>query len=71
LTLRSTHTFVELEVPAELYDFVTKAMIDADYGHVFEVGSKPEPGKDSGPIDMHGIALTRGPAPAAEGPDQS
>jgi hypothetical protein len=58
--MRTTHTFVELEVPAEFYDFVIKAMLDADYHHVFEVGTTPEPGKDSGPIDMHGIALTRG-----------
>ena len=36
------------------------AMLDAEYHHVFEVGSSPEPGKDSGPIDLTGIALTRG-----------
>lgn len=57
--MRVTHTFVELEVPADLYDFVVQKMIEADYGHVFDVGVKPEVGKDCGPLDMHGIALTR------------
>jgi hypothetical protein len=60
VTLRSTHTFVELEVPAALYDFVARAMIDADYRHVFQGRATPEAGRDCGPIDMHGIALTRG-----------
>lgn len=59
MVIRSTYTFVELEVPKELYDFVVRAMIDADYSHVFDIGVKPEVGKDCGPIDMHGIALTR------------
>lgn len=54
-----TYTYVELEVPAEFYDFVVKAMIEAGYGHVFDVGVKPEVGKDCGPIDMRGLALTR------------
>lgn len=57
--MRVTYTFVELEVPAELYDFVVQKMIEADYSHVFDVGVKPEVGKDCGPLDMHGIALIR------------
>lgn len=57
-----TYTFAQLAVPAELYDFVVQKMLDANYGHVFEVGVRPEVGKDCGRIDMHGLALTRLPS---------
>jgi hypothetical protein len=55
-----TYTFAELDVPAEVYDLIAGKLIEAGYGHVFNVGVKPEAGKDCGPINMHGIALTRG-----------
>ena len=56
-----TYTFAELEVPAEVYDLIAAKLIEAGYGHVFDVGVRPEVGKDCGPIDMMGIALTRAP----------
>jgi hypothetical protein len=62
MTIRATHTYVELEAPPALYDFVVGKMIEAEYGHVFDGGVTPEAGKDCGPIDMHGLALTRGAA---------
>jgi hypothetical protein len=61
-----TYTFATLDVPPALYDFVVKKLYEAGYGHAFEVGVSPEPGKDCGPIDMHGIALTRADVPASE-----
>jgi hypothetical protein len=62
MTIRATHTYVELEAPPAPYDFVVAKMIEAEYGHVFDGGVTPEAGKDCGPIDMQGLALTRGEA---------
>lgn len=58
--LRTTHTVVELEVPAELYDYVSGRLRDADYSHCFI---------DDGVIDMTGIALTRGSGDAPSNDD--
>ncbi len=72
MNLRQTHTFAELEVPAELYDLVARKLLEASYRHCFEVDAfhgrhdvtrervLDGIGADVGPIDMHGIALTRG-----------
>lgn len=55
MTIRSTYTYVELEVSREAYDEIRRKLIAADYDHCFEIGDqKPE---GSGPIDMHGLAL--------------
>lgn len=47
--MRSTHTYVTLEVSQETYDEVRRLLLAADYQHVFHDGL----------IDMHGIALER------------
>lgn len=60
--MRQTHTYALLEVPAELYDFVAKHMVEVGYDHVFAEANGPiKVGGDNGPIDMQGVALTRGP----------
>lgn len=46
-----THTFATLEVSAEAYDEIKFKLSAAGYEHAFQPG---------GPIDMHGLALTRG-----------
>ena len=48
--LTSTYTFVELEIPAEMYDWFRKTLAEAGYEHCF---------MDDGTIDMHGIGLIR------------
>lgn len=50
-----THTYVELEVSAAVYDEVAKKLRDAKYDHCFQ--------KD-GAIDMHGLALVKPKAKA-------
>lgn len=60
MTVRTTYTFATLDVPPALYDLVVQKLIEAGYDHAFEVGTLTIAGKDCGPIDMHGIALTRG-----------
>jgi len=62
--MRATYMFVELEVPAEVYDLIARKLIEAEYAHCFEVGAPiygDTGASDFGPIDMHGLALTRGP----------
>jgi hypothetical protein len=58
MTIRSTHTYVELEVSAAAYDEIAGKLRAAAYDHAFhdEV------------IDMHGIGLTK--APDKDGPPQ-
>lgn len=51
--MRTTHTFVELEVSAASYDEIAGKLRDAGYSHAFIDQT----------IDMHGIGLTRGPEP--------
>ncbi|KKN36065.1 hypothetical protein LCGC14_0777600 [marine sediment metagenome] len=46
-----THTYVELEVSAAVFDEIRGRMLAAGYDHVFSEGRA---------IDMHGIALIRG-----------
>src|SRR5687768_10458814 len=53
MPLRQTHTYAELEVSAAAYDEVADKLKAAGYDHAFQ----------DGVIDMHGIALTRGPEP--------
>lgn len=48
--MRSTHTYVELEVSPAAYEEIAGNLRAAGYGHVF--------GAD-GEIDMHGLALTK------------
>lgn len=45
---RVSHTFVHLEVPQEMYDYIAEKLRAAAYHHAF--------GSD-GAIDMRGIAL--------------
>lgn len=49
MTLRSTYTYVELEVSAAAYDEIAGKLRAADYDHAFNDGT----------IDMHGIGLTK------------
>lgn len=53
---RATHTCALLEVSAETYDEIRSKLEAAGYDHVF----LPDDG-----LDMHGIALTKGPARAS------
>lgn len=48
--MRSTHTYVEMELSQDAYDEIAKNMRETGYDHAF--------GKD-GTIDMHGLAVTR------------
>lgn len=52
LGLSNTYTFVTLEVPQSVYDFVAARLREASYGHAFGEG---------GIIDMHGIGLVVNP----------
>lgn len=49
-----TYTYAILEISPAAYDEIAAKLKAAGYGHVF--GSDSE-------MDMHGIALSRGPAP--------
>lgn len=49
--LRTTHTFVELEVTPAAYDQIRTKLAEADYQHTFI---------DRTTVDMTGIAVTRG-----------
>jgi hypothetical protein len=51
--MRSTHTYVELEISQSAFDEIAQKLKAADYGHAF---------MDARTIDMHGIAVTQGPA---------
>jgi hypothetical protein len=55
--LRTTYTYVELEISPQAYDEIADKLRAADYGHCF--------GED-GTIDMHGLALVRGEATKKE-----
>lgn len=46
--MRSTYTYVTLEVPKEFYEFVADKLKEAGYTHAFHEG---------GIIDLHGLAL--------------
>lgn len=54
--MRSTHTYVVLEISQDAYDEIRAKLRAADYHHAF---------MDDGEIDMHGIAIN---APIAEAP---
>ena len=49
MTLRSTYTYVELEVSAAAYDEIAGKLRAAGYDHAFHDHT----------IDMHGIGLTK------------
>jgi hypothetical protein len=51
--LRSTHSYVTMDVPPEFYDLVHQKLLDAGYDHA--VNDK------EGELDMHGIALVKQP----------
>jgi len=53
MTLRTTHTYAELEVSAAVYDEIAGKLLAAGYDHAFHDGT----------IDMHGIGLTRADDP--------
>jgi hypothetical protein len=53
MTLRTTYTYVELEVSAAAYDEIAGKLRAAGYDHAFHGGT----------IDMHGIGLTRAADP--------
>lgn len=50
MLLRTTHTFVLLDVPYEMYNLVREKLIAAGYDHAVDDTEKT--------LDMHGIALT-------------
>jgi hypothetical protein len=60
MNLRQTHTFAELELSAAAYDEIAAKLREAGYDHAFELGPSGVP-YAGGPIDMHGIGVTRGP----------
>jgi hypothetical protein len=49
MTIRTTHTYAELEVSAAAYDEIAAKLRAASYDHAFHDGT----------IDMQGIGLTR------------
>jgi len=49
MTLRTTYTYVELEVSAAAYDEIAGKLRAAGYDHAFHDGT----------IDMHGLALIK------------
>lgn len=48
--IRSTYTYVTMELSAAAYDEIAQKMREADYGHAFN---------EDGEIDMHGIAVIK------------
>lgn len=54
MTIRSTHTYVEMEVSATAYDEIADKLRAAEYDHAFHDGT----------IDMHGIGLIKAPETA-------
>jgi hypothetical protein len=59
MAIRQTHTYAEFELSKAAYDEIATKLLAAGYGHAFEIGAMIEVGKDCGPIDMHGIGVTR------------
>ncbi len=57
MRLRSTHTFVELEVSDNTWSEIAQLLREAGYGHAFIDGRA---------IDMHGIALVIRPDDSEE-----
>jgi hypothetical protein len=53
MTLRTTYTYVTLEISPAAYDEIAGKLKASAYDHCF--------GED-GAIDMHGLAITRGPS---------
>lgn len=54
--LRSTHTVVLLEVPAEAYEFIRAQLLAAGYQHAVDDNARQ--------VDMTGIAITPAAPPA-------
>lgn len=50
--MRSTHTYVVLEISQDAYDEIRKKLEEAGYQHAF---------MKNGEIDMHGIAVAADP----------
>lgn len=68
-TLRHTHTFATLEVSPDAYEEIARLLLSADYDHVFVADEPTTVGRTPPPlIDMHGIALKKGPGVAANLP---
>lgn len=57
-----TRTYATLEVSAPAYDEIARKLLEAGYDQAFH-GNGIDPFDD---IDMHGIALTRGPSAPIE-----
>jgi hypothetical protein len=55
MMLRTTYTYVEMEVSAATYDEIAGKLRAAEYDHAFHDGT----------IDMHGIGLTKAADPQA------
>ena len=55
--MRTTHTYALLEVSPQAFDEIATLLREAGYDHVFVSHSDGDT-----VIDMHGIALERGPA---------
>ena len=53
--MRTTHTYVELEISEAAYKEIRDALFKAAYLHCFDVHDCQEQG--TGPIDMTGIAV--------------
>lgn len=58
MTLRTTHTYVELDLSPAAYDEIRAKLEAAGYDHCFIRGEET--------IDMHGLAVTRGDTPTKE-----
>lgn len=50
--IRSTHTYVTLEVSQPTYDEIRFKLLAAEYYHCFELRDN-----GTGPIDMNGLAI--------------
>lgn len=62
MKLRTTHTYVLLEVSAPAYDEIHAKLTEAGYQHAFS---------NTGEIDMHGIAVMKSTEPVAAVEDSS
>ena len=63
MTIRQTHTFAVLEVPAYFYRFVRNALVEAGYDHAIL-------NEEGEVLDMHGIALRAKPPASKKRTDQ-
>jgi hypothetical protein len=53
MRLKQTYTYVELELSPAAYNEISSKLVEAGYGHAFQIGHE-----HGDAIDMHGIAVT-------------